>query len=493
MLHIWSFILFFPYFCKTDSQIIMMKIKILLFAFLLTLPIVKASAQMLPTTEAANGFPWGKCYMYRLYLNNKNATEYKLNKPNRYLSEKAIERRRRQHLAVDSTDLPIPQVYLRDIENMGVKIMSHSKWNNTVVVRVQDINIIDGLVALPFIDRAMKVWSSPDSLKEVHRVKCADKFSDNDHNDGHYYGAGGAQIGLINGKPLHDAGFKGKGMTIAILDGGFMNADRMAMMKNIKILGSRDFVPVPTPSIFAETEHGTMVLSCMGMNKPEYFVGTAPEAEYWLLRSEDNATETLAEEDYWAAAVEFADSVGVDVVSSSLGYQDFDEEEMDHTYQELNGHTALISRTASMLARKGIIHVNSAGNDGMNVWKKINFPADATDILAVGAVNMLKNNAAFSSVGPSDDGRVKPDVMALGSPAAVVDGRGVIGYNMGTSFSAPIIAGMVTCLWQALPQKTAIEIMDLVRQSGSNYYTPNNVMGYGIPDFNKAWNVGKNN
>ena len=164
---------------------------------------------------------------------------------------------------------------------------------------------------------------------------------------------------------------------------------------------------------------------------------------------------------------------------------------MDHGYHELDGRTALISRTASMLAHKGIIHVNSAGNDGMSVWKKINFPADAHDILAVGAVNMLKNNAAFSSVGPSDDGRVKPDVMALGSPAAVVSGRGEIDYNMGTSFSAPIVAGMVACLWQALPEKNAFEIMDLIRRSGSNFETPNNVMGYGIPDFGKAWNEGK--
>ena len=460
--------------------------------FIAGMSVVATFAQKTTGIASTNGYPWGNCFMYRLYLTDKKPTEYKLNKPERFLSSKAIERRKKQHLEVDSTDLPIPLTYIRQIEAQGVKIMSRSRWNNTVVVRVADKTKVDNLLLQPFIRSAQKVWSAPDSLKSVHRVKCADTFSETDRNEGHYYGAGGAQIGLLNGKPLHDAGFKGKGMTIAILDGGFMNADQMAMMRNIKILGHRDFVATPTPSIFAETEHGTMVLSCMGMNQPEYFVGTAPEAEFWLLRSEDNATETLVEEDYWAAAVEFADSVGVDVINSSLGYQDFDEEEMDHAYSDLNGHTALISRTASMLAHKGIIHVNSAGNDGMNVWKKINFPADATDILAVGAVNMLKNNAAFSSVGPSDDGRVKPDVMALGSPAAVIDGRGTISYSMGTSFSAPIVAGMVACLWQALPQKTALEIMDLVRRSGSNYDTPNNVMGYGIPDFMKAWENGRN-
>ncbi len=449
----------------------------------------------LPTTtwayQAPEGYPWGKCFMYRIYLKDKVLTEYKLNKPERFLSKKALERRKRQRLEVDSTDLPIPRSYLRQIEAQGVKVMSQSKWNNTVVVRVANHQQMEQVRALSFVDRILKVWSSPDSLKMEHRTKYADAFAESNRNEGHYYGAAGAQIGLLNGKPLHDAGFKGEGMTIAILDGGFKNADRIPMLKNISILGYRDFVATPCESIFAETEHGTMVLSTMGMNKPEYFVGTAPKADYWLIRSEDSASETLVEEDYWAAAVEFADSVGVDVINSSLGYQDFDEAEMDHGYHELDGRTALISRTASMLAHKGIIHVNSAGNDGMSVWKKINFPADAHDILAVGAVNMLKNNAAFSSVGPSDDGRVKPDVMALGSPAAVVSGRGEIDYNMGTSFSAPIVAGMVACLWQALPDKNAFEIMDLIRRSGSNFETPNNVMGYGIPDFGKAWNEGK--
>ena len=452
-------------------------------------------ACFLPSSSWANrapeAYPWGHCYMYRVYLKDKTPTEFRLDRPERFLSPKALARRKKQGLKVDSTDLPIPRTYIRQIETQGVTLMSRSKWNNTVVVRVDNQQQMEQVRTLPFVDHVLKVWSAPDSLKVERRTKYAEAFKETDHNQGHYYGAAGAQIGLLNGKPLHDAGFKGKGMTIAILDGGFKNADRIPMMKNIKVMGSRDFVATPCESIFAETDHGTMVLSTMGMNRPEYFVGTAPEAEFWLIRSEDSGSETLVEEDYWAAAVEFADSVGVDVINSSLGYQDFDEEEMDHTYPELNGRTALISRTASMLAHKGIVHVNSAGNDGMSVWKKINFPADALDILAVGAVNMLKNNAAFSSVGPSDDGRVKPDVMALGSPAAVVSGRGEIDYNMGTSFSSPIIAGMVACLWQALPDKSALEIMDIIRRSGSNYDTPNNVMGYGIPDFEKAWNAGK--
>ena len=240
---------------------------------------------------------------------------------------------------------------------------------------------------------------------------------------------------------------------------------------------------------YEEHDHGTRVLSTMSINQPGIFVGTAPEADYWLLRAEDTSTETLAEEDYWAAAAEFADSVGADIISSSLGYQDFDDNKMDHGYSELDGAHALISRTASRLASKGIVHVNSAGNEGMGTWKKINFPADAHNILAVGAVNEKRKNAVFSSVGPSDDGRVKPDIMALGSGTAVINGRGNISNDMGTSFAAPIISGMVACLWQSARNKTAMEVMDAIRRSADNYSTPNNVFGYGVPDFSVAYKI----
>ena len=197
-------------------------------------------------------------------------------------------------------------------------------------------------------------------------------------------------------------------------------------------------------------------------------------------------TESLAEEDYWAAAVEFADSVGVDVISSSLGYHSFDSKDDNYSYAHLDGHTALISKTASMLANKGIVLVNSAGNDGMGTWKKINVPADAYDILAVGAVTPDCRNAAFCSIGPTADGRVKPDVMALGSPTAVITGRGTIIKDIGTSFSTPVVSGLVACLWQACPSLTAKEIINLVRQCSDNTSSPDNIYGYGIPNFRKA-------
>ena len=229
----------------------------------------------------------------------------------------------------------------------------------------------------------------------------------------------------------------------------------------------------------------------MAVNEKDVFTGSAPEAEYWLLRCEQTLTESLAEEDFWTAAAEFADSVGVDVINSSLGYFDFDDDEQNYPYRMLDGHSMMISRMASMLAKKGIVLVCSAGNSGDESWKKITIPADADDVLTVGAVSADGINTAFSSIGPTADGRVKPDVMAMGGLCCVISGDGEIREQNGTSFASPLIAGAVACLWQALPGKTACEILELVRQSGDRYQWPDNIYGYGIPDFGKIVDPGK--
>ena len=197
------------------------------------------------------------------------------------------------------------------------------------------------------------------------------------------------------------------------------------------------------------------------------------------------------EEDYWAMAAEFADSAGVDIINSSLGYYEYDRHYGDHHLSDLDGTTALISRTASMLARKGIILVNSAGNTGMGSWKKITFPADAQEIISVGALTQEMKSAPFSAVGPTQDGRVKPDIMAIGSPATLISSRGTVTRDMGTSFSTPIVCGLVACLWQALPHKSALDIINLVRSCGDNHHTPNNIYGYGTPNFWRAYMIGR--
>ena len=456
-------------------------------------------------TSQKTKYPGGKYYIWRYTLKDKQGSPYSIEHPGRFLSHKSIERRKRQGLALDSTDLPVSNRYLRLIEKTSAEVIRESKkrstewdiigtsrWNNTVLMRANDTTLLQRIAALTCMRKAEHVWTSPDSIPRMIRQKAHESFNPWDSLKGEFYGSGKEQIEMLLGQRLHNIGMKGKGMTIAVLDGGFQNADAIPAIQHINIAGTKDFVFPNSPFFFQETDHGTKVLSAMGANEPQVLVGTAPEACYWLLRCEDQQSEQPVEEDYWAAAAEFADSVGVDLINSSLGYQDFDIKEQNHTYAQLDGNTALISRTASLLAQKGIILCNSAGNDGMGQWKKVNFPADARDILAVGAVNVSKLNAVFSSVGPSQDMRVKPDVMALGSPAATIGGNGDISWSMGTSFSSPIMCGMVACLWQALPSLSASEVMNLVRMSADNCQTPNNVFGYGIPDMMKAYEMGKN-
>lgn len=432
-------------------------------------------------------YPGGKTYMYRVALTDKDGTPYSLSRPEEFLSEKSLARRRRQHLAVDSTDLPINPAYITSVSSEGVDVVSHSKWNNTLLVRSKYPELVRHLSSLACVKSITRVWTSPDSIYPVlPRMKYHTEFNRWDTVPQSYYGVTREQVEMIGGVRMHNHGFTGKGITIAILDGGFMNADLIPCMQDVNILGWADFVVPKSKSVFKEMEHGTKVLSVMAVKEPYVFVGTAPDASYWLLRCEDELTESPAEEDYWAAAAEFADSVGVDIISSSLGFHDFDDSSLNYKYSQLDGHTALISATASRLASKGIILVNSAGNDGMSSWKKINVPADADNIITVGAVSPNRRNASFSSIGPTADCRVKPDIMALGSPASVITGRGTVIKDMGTSFSAPIVSGMVACLWQALRDKTALELIDIIRRCADNYATPDNIYGYGIPDF---WNA----
>ena len=434
-------------------------------------------------------YPGKKSYTFRLTLKDKRGCGYTIERPKQFLSLKAIERRRRQNIAIDSTDLPVSYNYIRAIMSSSeeMKLVGTSKWNNTVLVNCIDTAIMRGIRRMQFVKRCERVWVSPDSISPgLKRKKINDHFNPWDSLQNVRYGSAYLQVSLMNGDKLHERGFRGKGMTIAVLDGGFRNVDRLNAFRNVRIKGTKDFVFPNSRNIYDETDHGTKVLSAMAINAPSVYIGTAPEATFWLLRCEDQQSEQPVEEDYWAMAAEYADSVGVDLISSSLGYNEYDNHYGDHRYREMDGRSTLISRTASMLAGKGIILVNSAGNYGMGQWKKITFPADADDIITVGALTAELTNAPFSGIGPTQDGRVKPDLMAIGSPASLVSSRGTIMEDMGTSFSTPLVCGLIACLWQAMPEKTALEIIDIVRQCGDNYKHPDNIYGYGVPDFIKA-------
>lgn len=429
---------------------------------------------------------------YRISLKDKAATEYSLKKPEKYLSAKAIERRRKQNLPIDSTDLPVCRKYIDEIRKQGVKIVVTGKWDNFVTVSCNDTTLIDRIAALPFVLSTEKVWISPGAGKPSMATERDSVLNQPTIHPDSIYGRAITQIQMSNGDKLHEAGFKGQGMTIAVIDAGFHNVDKITAMQNIRILGTKDFVNQQA-DIFAESSHGMSVLSCIGMNRPDIMTGTAPEASFWLLRSEDEYSEHLVEQDYWSAAVEFADSVGVDVINTSLGYYSFDDKSKNYKYRDLDGRHALMSRQASHIADKGMILVCSAGNSGAGSWKKITPPGDADNVLTVGAIDKRAVLATFSSVGNTADHRVKPDVVAVGVGSDVIRTDGNQGRANGTSFSSPIMCGMVICLWQACPTLTAKEVIELVRRSGDRAGFPDNIYGYGVPDMWKAYNDYKSN
>lgn len=431
-----------------------------------------------------------RVYKYRVYFKDKKESPYSKRRPAEFLSQKSIDRRAKWKLKIDDHDLPVSPKYVSEIAAQGVKVLCLSKWNNTALVQSDDSLRLEGLAALPFVSEVRRLFHATLPATPDPAERFADLSNDPVRTSTDYYGIAQEQITMLGGDKLHNLGFRGKGMTIAVIDGGFNNADTVSLLNNVRILGNHNFVR-PERSVFTENEHGTNVLSCMGANKPGVIVGTAPDAEYWLLQSEDGYSETPAEEDTWAAALEFADSVGADVVNSSLGYNLFDDSTMNVEYSELDGKTHLVSRSASLAASRGILVANSAGNSGDDPWRKIGIPADGRDMLSVGAVYTPQINAMFTSVGFSADGRVKPDVSARGIAAGVVRKSGRVGYANGTSFSSPITAGMVACLMQALPKLKPVEIIDLLHKCGDRAENPDNVFGYGVPNYYKAYKMGQ--
>ena len=426
-----------------------------------------------------------KVYKYRVSLKDKVGTTCSIDKPEEFLSERAIERRNRQQLPIDETDLPVSGKYVDELKATGARLVTTSKWNNTVVLEVSDTLLMDEISKKSFVTGVKKVWVSPDSIPPRNMKRKKEVKNKVEKTDCHY-GNALRQIEIHGGDSLHTAGFAGKGMHVAVIDAGFYNADEIKFFRKMDLLGTRDFVN-PNSDIYAENAHGLMVLSCMAANLPKVFVGTAPEASYWLLRSEDNDSEQPIEEDYWAAAIEFADSVGVDVVNTSLGYYEFDEGFPAYRYRDLDGHYSLMSHSASLAADKGVVVVCSAGNSGDDPWKKVTPPGDSENVLTVGAINKNLVNARFSSIGNSADGRIKPDVMAVGVNSVVTGTDGSVSKGNGTSFASPIMCGIVTCFWQACPWLTAKEVIEAVRQVGDRVDYPDNIYGYGVPNLWKAY------
>lgn len=422
-------------------------------------------------------------YKFRLILKDKGESKYTLDRPQDFLSEKAIERRIKQNIGINYSDLPISGEYIIKIESLGARVVAKSKWLNSVAVHCQDSATIDNLKKLPFVNDAIFVWKGQRS--EPKQITYPDTLQLPNLQEalpGDHYGWGYQNIKALNVDTLHQAGFRGKGIDIAVIDAGFKHLPSIELLDNINIKGQKSFVDGMQNAYIEGNQHGLNVLSCIATNKPEYFVGTAPDAYFWLLTSEDSRSEFPIEEDYWLAAIEYADSVGVDVVNTSLGYNSFDKPAQVYKHEDLDGRTAFITRGADMATKKGIFVVTSAGNSGDSEWQKITPPSDAYNVLTVGAIRQDSVIARFSSRGMTADLRIKPDVMTLGSNATVVNDRGAIAYKSGTSFSSPIMTGVVACLWQAYPELTNIELLNIIRESANRYKNPDENYGYGIPN-----------
>jgi serine protease AprX len=426
---------------------------------------------------------------YWIHFNDKNGTPYSISDPAPYLSAKAMERRNKQSIAIEENDLPITPSYIKSVLSVGVTILNRSKWLNAVTIQTSDTNKLNMIKSFPFVSGAKPVgiWKGKNDV-ESYTKSVEAKTSSVSKATGYEYGFGTNQITMVGGDCIHNKGFHGEEMVITVIDAGFIYVDILpafdSLRANNQILGTWDFVDNDS-TVYANDSHGTFVLSVMAANLPDQLVGTAPKAKYWLLRSENNAGEFIMEEDNWVSAAEFADSVGTDVINTSLGYNTFDNPAYDHTYSEMDGNTTHISIAADIAASKGIGVVNSAGNEGGLPWHYILCPADGDSVLAVGAVSSDRSFAGFSSRGPSSDGGVKPNIAAQGVGVATTNltGSGWIQTNNGTSFAAPIIAGMFACLWQANPTKNNMEIFNAIQQSASHHQAPDSLTGYGIPNF----------
>jgi serine protease AprX len=463
---------------------------------------------------------------YIITFTDKKGSQYSLSDPGLYLSDAAVQRRVKQQIAIDSSDLPLSALYLDSIASVpNVSILNRSKWLNQVLIRTTDPVALATIRSFSFVRQSFPVGSGAVTPSQtghgakfsggnagiqrtvgkkmriigMKRTAKTKKVVETQRitgisGDVISYGSSSAQIHIHNGEYLHDLGFRGQGITIAVIDDGFSgylsNPVFDSIRTNGQVLGSWDFVN-NKESVNEEDIHGMYCLSIVAANRPGIMVGSAPGARFWLFKTEDVASEYPAEEQNWAAAAEFADSVGADMITTSLGYVNFDDTSLDHHYAQRDGHTAISTKAANFAVGKGMIVLASAGNSGSDTGdtKYVGCPGDADSVLTVGGTDIEGRLSAFSSWGPNASGRIKPDVVSVGIGTVIANGNGDPTNGNGTSFSTPNLAGLIACLWEAFPEFPNHTILDVVRQSSSRYLNPDGHYGYGLPDFQKAYEL----
>jgi serine protease AprX len=438
---------------------------------------------------------------YLVKLKNKGGNPFSLSNPIAYMTQRAIDRRTRYGIALDSTDLPVTPSYVTQIRNVpNVTVLNVSKWLNSISILTTDANAITTISGFPFVQSVTSLAARGnlngrpgiDKFAMEESITAPPNTERPGQTEGDYYNYGTSsfnEIHLHNAEFLHNIGLRGGSMRVALLDAGFTGYSNLkafdSMNVNNQLLETWDFV-AGNADVNDHT-HGMNCLSIIVANIPGQFIGKAPKAKFYLYRTEDAPTEYPIEEHNWACGAERADSNGTDVISTSLGYTTFDNAIFNHTYADMNGNTTMNAIAADLAAKKGMLVFAANGNDGQSTWHYLSTPADGDSVVAVGAVNTAGVVGAFSSYGPSSDFQIKPDVASVGVNAVIQNPNNTVGTGSGTSFACPNMAGMGTCLWQGFPEFNNIKIVRAMQQAGSKFSNPDDRVGYGIPNMKLAF------
>ena len=427
--------------------------------------------------------------IYWVQFTDKSNSPYSIDNPEAYLSQRALQRRANQGIAIDEYDIPVNPQYLQAVADCGAELLNPSKWLNGVSVYVTNPSVIESIDALEFVSAVRNCPNDPEAQAKKERWMANElKVNETVRALNGFYGGGATQITQLNGNVLHDSGFMGEGMYVAVLDGGFEGANTHPCFDNMReegrLLGTRSFLR-GNPSVYTQSTHGCSCLSTMAAYVPNTLVGTAPKASYYLIHTENGNYENIIEEYNWVSGAEFADSLGVDVCTTSLGYIDFDMGQWDHPFSDFDGGSAPMTIGAEIAVSRGMICLNAAGNEGGGVCT-LGIPADAEHVLTIGAVDEYGQRAYFSSVGPTADGRIKPDVMAMGQDAYVA-GYGTYYTGSGTSFATPVIAGVVTCVRPTLMLRCSKSAM-LFGSAATGPTIPTTSMVMASPISLRFWN-----
>lgn len=422
---------------------------------------------------------WEGCY--RLYLADKEGSDYCA------LSERALQRRDRQGIALDDADLCVSPKYKQALRDGGWQIVTESRWLNTVVVRRPDEASVEDefWTQFPFVTRAQQVTGG-DDLPSIAAPKLRQELHlpiDNLPKDDFR-----RPVHEVHGESLYENGFRGEGMLVAVLDGGFMNLKYYSFLME-KVVGWYDcYDPMDAEgtALWNASTHGTHVLSIMATDSVQGVWGTAPEARYFVIRTEWEETETPLEEEMWVRGAEIADSIGADLINSSLGYATFDHAAFNHCWEDLSTSVVFVSQGAAMACQKGILVCNSAGNERQKAWQTINFPADEAQVFTIGATDINLEPAVFTSTGWLSP-CVKPDVSCRGANSWHINSAtGNPTKGSGTSYSCPMMCGLMASLWSADTSRSPEELRQIVRESASQSASPDSLIGYGLPDFRVA-------